>query len=156
MNDDSALLNRYVEARDEGAFAELVQRYLNLVYFAALRQVAQDAQHAEDVTQAVFTELARKASTLANHQTLAGWLHTTTRFIASETMRTERRRQAREQEADVMDTLSNDPAASANWEQLRPIIDGSLEELSHDDHEAVLLRFFANLPHAQIGQRLNL
>jgi len=156
MNDDSALLKRYVEARDEGAFAELVQRYLNLVYFAALRQVAQNAQHAEDVTQAVFTELARKASTLAHHQALAGWLHTATRFTASQTMRAERRRQAREQEADIMDTFYNDPTASANWEQLRPVIDDSLEELSRDDREAVLLRFFANLPHAQIGQRLNL
>jgi len=156
MNDDSALLKRYVETHDEGAFAELVQRYLNLVYFSALRQVAQDTQHAEDVTQAVFTELARKASSLAAHPALAGWLHTTTRFLASETMRAERRRQAREQEADIMDTLSNDPAASANWEHLRPIIDDSLDELSGDDREAVLLRFFANLPHAQIGQRLHL
>jgi len=156
MNDDSALLSRYADARDEGAFAELVQRYLNLVYFAALRQVAQDAQRAEDVTQVVFTELARKASTLADHQALAGWLHTTTRFVASEMMRTERRRQVRELEAHAMDVLSNDPAASAKWEQLRPIIDVSLEELHRDDREAVLLRFFANLPHAQIGQRLNL
>ena len=77
--DDSALLRDYADHQDEAAFAELVQRYLNLVYFAALRQVGYDTHRAEEVTQTVFTQLARKASTLSRHPTLAGWLHTTTR-----------------------------------------------------------------------------
>lgn len=155
-NDDSALLRRYAENHDETAFAELVQRYLNLVYFAALRQVGHDAHRAEDVTQAVFTQFARKASSLVHHQAPAGWLHTTTRFISSETMRAERRRSDREQEAHVMENLSNDPSTTANWEQLRPVIDDTLNELGTSDREVVLLRFFAGLPHAQIGQKLNL
>ncbi len=69
-------------------------RYLNLVYFAALRQVGGDVHRAEDVAQQVFTRLARKASALSGRQTLAGWLHTTTRFAAREIKRTERRRLA--------------------------------------------------------------
>ena len=68
---DSELLCRYAANRDEAAFAELVRRYLNLVYFAALRQVGGDAHRAEDVAQHVFTLLARKASALTGHQSLA-------------------------------------------------------------------------------------
>lgn len=53
-----------------------------------------------------------------------------------------------------METSANDPASSAEWERLRPIIDDTLDELSARDREAVLLRFFTNLPHAQIGLKL--
>ncbi|MBI4623255.1 MAG: sigma-70 family RNA polymerase sigma factor [Verrucomicrobia bacterium] len=156
MADDADLLRGYAEKRDESAFAELVRRYLNLVYFAALRQVGGDAHRAEDVTQAVFTLLARKASSLTRHQTLAGWLHTTARFTASEALRAERRRLVREKEAHPMHELSTDSAAGHEWEQLRPIIDDALGELSEPDREAVLLRFFANLPFAEVGAKLNL
>ena len=155
--EDAELLHLYAANRDEAAFAELVRRYLNLVYFAALRQVGGDAYGAEDVAQNVFTLLARKASALSRHQTLAGWLHTTTRFAASEAMRTERRRLAREQEAHTMHELfpGSDPTAHADWERLRPIIDEALGDLGAADREAVLLRFFAGLPLAAIGVRLN-
>ena len=155
--EDAELLHRYAANHDEAAFAELVQRYLSLVYFAALRQVGGDAHCAEDVAQAVFTRLARKASALTRHQTLAGWLHTTTRFAASEVRRTERRRLAREQEAYTMHELfpESDPTARSDWERLSHVIDESLGDLSEVDREAVLLRFFAGLPLAQIGAKLN-
>ena len=74
MSDDSDLLRRYVETGSEAAFAELVQRKVNLVYSVALRQVQGDAPLAEEVTQTVFIDLARKARSLARHATLAGWL----------------------------------------------------------------------------------
>jgi len=54
MNEDSELLRRYAEHRDEAAFERLVQRHVNLVFSAALRQTDGDAQTAEDVTQTVF------------------------------------------------------------------------------------------------------
>ena len=152
---DSELLRRYAADRDEAAFAELVRRYLNLVDFAALRQVGGDAHRAEEVAQNVFTLLARKASTLTGHQTLAGWLHTTTRYAASEALRAERRRLAREQEAHTMQELSIDTAVHTDWEQLRPIIDEALNDLGDADREAVLLRFFANQPLAEIGAKRN-
>ena len=52
--------------------------------------------------------------------------------------------------------LSNDPVASADWERLRPVIDETLGELNARDREAVLLRFFASLPLAAVGEKLNL
>ena len=59
MHDDSALLERYARPRDQSAFAQLAQRYLDLVYSAAARRVG-DRHLAEDVTQAVFMILANK------------------------------------------------------------------------------------------------
>src|SRR5471030_3195974 len=95
MADDSVLLQRFVADRDEEAFAELVRRYLNLVYFAALRQVGGDAHRAEDVAQTVFTDLARKARSLTGRATLTGWLHTSTRFAAAKLRRADFSRQDR-------------------------------------------------------------
>jgi DNA-directed RNA polymerase specialized sigma24 family protein len=61
MSNDTELLRRYVEEHAEGPFTELVQEHINLVYSAALREMNGDGALAEDVSQAVFTELARKA-----------------------------------------------------------------------------------------------
>ncbi|MBL9199251.1 MAG: sigma-70 family RNA polymerase sigma factor [Opitutaceae bacterium] len=134
-----------------------MRRYLGLVYHAALRQLGGEAHASEDVAQRVFALLARKAPSLGDHAALAGWLHTTTRFTASETLRAERRRRAREQEAFTMHQPTNDnrpAAADSAWTDLRPVIDEALGELDAPDREAVLLRYFAGLPHAQIGARL--
>ena len=76
------LLRRYVTDRSDAAFAELVSRHIDLVYSAALRQVNGDSGMAQDVTQAVFTDLARKAPALLRHTSLTGWLYTSTRYLA--------------------------------------------------------------------------
>ena len=94
MNDDRELIIRYARQRDEGAFGELVHRYLNLVYSAALRQV-RDPHLAEDVSQMVFAKLARKAGSLPEELVLAGWLHADTRLTSLQILRQERRRAAR-------------------------------------------------------------
>ena len=82
-SNDIELLRRYVFERSEAAFAELVQQYVALVYSAALRQTNGDVHLAEDVTQEVFTDLARKAARLTRHTSLAGWLYTSTRYAAA-------------------------------------------------------------------------
>ena len=43
MEDDATLLRQYAKTRSDAAFAELVRRHVDLVYSAALRQVAGDA-----------------------------------------------------------------------------------------------------------------
>lgn len=157
MKDDATLLRCYAENRSERDFAALVHRHLNLVYSAALRQVNGDRQLAEDVTQLVFTDLARKAAQLTHHRVLAGWLFTSTRFAAAKLVRGERRRHNREQEAQHMqEILQSDPAASLDWERVRPVLDDALGELDERDREAILLRFLEGRDFAEVGARLSL
>jgi RNA polymerase sigma factor (sigma-70 family) len=157
MNDDTELLRRYCEAGEDDAFGELVQRHVNLVYSAALRQLNGDAHLAADATQLVFTDLARKARSVAGHRVLAGWLFTSTRFATAKLVRGERRRHAREVQAHLMQTLTNDePADRLDWQRVRSVLDDVMSELAENDREAILLRYFEGRDYASIGAKLNL
>jgi RNA polymerase sigma factor (sigma-70 family) len=156
MTPDSELLRRYVGTHSEEAFAELVQRHVNLVYSAALRQVNGDAHLAQDVAQTVFTDLARKAASLSRRATLTGWLYTSAHFAAAKAVRTEQRRHAREQEAHTMRETIHTPAPEPDWEKLRPVLDEVMHKLKEADREAILLRYFENRQFAEVGAKLGL
>lgn len=147
--DDGVLLQEFVDQRSEGAFAELVQRHVDLVYSVALRQLRGNAFLARDVTQAVFCELARNARKLRGHRALSGWLYTTTRFVASRLSRSETRRAAREQ-AFAMNTTSQ-ASPDMGWNDVENLLDDAMQDLSTEDREAVLLRFFRNETFGSIG-----
>src|SRR3954468_12593057 len=134
------LLAEYATSRSEAAFRELVERYINLVYSTALRLANGDAHLAEDVTQTVFTSLARKGPSLSSGVMLGGWLHQHTYHVATRAMRSERRRQSREREAAEMNTLEDN--SEANWRAIAPILDEAITRLPSADRTAILLRFF--------------
>src|SRR6186713_3305826 len=143
MPTDVELLRRYAEEGSEEAFGELVRRHVNLVYSIALRQCGGDVHHAEDVTQRVFTDLGRKARSLSGYTVLGGWLYRSAQFAASDVVRAERRRRAREQEAQAMQEIFRPDAASseADWQRLAPVLDQAIGELAARDRDAVVLRF---------------
>src|SRR5215471_12898102 len=105
MNADMDLVREYVANRSEQAFETLVSRYVNLVYSAALRKV-RDPGLAEEVVQAVFIVLARKAHSLGANTILPSWLHRTACFAAADAHRSQRRRVRREQEAHMQSLLN--------------------------------------------------
>jgi len=151
---DQQLLRDYAKSRSETAFAELVHRHVDHVYSTALRLVC-DAQLAEDVAQGVFIALARSAGQLIECVALSGWLHRTTQNIASQTVRTEVRRRAREQEAVAMNELPAHESEAA-WDQVAPQLDQALSELSQPDRDALMLRYFERKSAKEIGQILKL
>ncbi|MEO5961478.1 MAG: sigma-70 family RNA polymerase sigma factor, partial [Opitutaceae bacterium] len=98
---DSDLLARYVRDRDQAAFAEIVQRHLDLVYSVARRHVHSPAL-AEDVAQTVFIQLARDAARIHPGTPLIAWLHVASRRRAINAGRDETRRAAREHAAVLL------------------------------------------------------
>lgn len=153
MNDDATLLRRYADDGSEAAFAELVGRHLNLVYGAALRRTGGDSHRAADVSQQVFTALARDARRLSRHAVLQAWLHTATRNASLNLMISEQRRKARELEsASIMPPSA--AADSQDWERIKPMLDGAIDELAPPDRAAVVLRFLEHREFSEIGLAL--
>jgi len=138
-SDDMQLLREFAASQSEEAFATLVSRYINLVYSAALRQAA-NPHDAEEIAQAVFLVLARKASALRPGVVLSGWLYQTARLTAANFIRGNFRRQTREQEA-YMESTANEPDA-ASWTQIAPLLDEAMARLNEKDRNAVVLRYF--------------
>ena len=93
LADDFELLRRYAHQRDDAAFAKIVRQYVNLVYSSAMRRVG-NRSLAEDVTQATFIVLARKANSLCGGRKgpLGAWLLATVRYTAANAIRMEKRR----------------------------------------------------------------
>ena len=156
MDHDAYLLRRYAEENSEAAFAELVQRHISLVYSAALRRCRGDSHRAADVSQRVFTALARGASKLSDHEALTAWLYTATRNHAVDVIRAEHRRELREQEYHRMSDQLSSTTGPEDWSLIGPLIDEAMDELSDADRSVVLLRFFSERRFSEIGGALNL
>jgi hypothetical protein len=72
-------VREFAERNSESAFAELVRRHINLAYSVALRFTG-NSPDAQDVTQAAFIILAKKAGSLRDRTVLTGWIYETTRL----------------------------------------------------------------------------
>ncbi|MGD0412653.1 MAG: TIGR03435 family protein [Verrucomicrobiota bacterium] len=151
--DDMELVRQYARDHSEEAFAALVSRHVNLVYSVALHQL-RDVSLAEEVTQAVFVILARKAGSLGPRTILSAWLCRTAQYAAANALRTERRRQYREQES-YMQSMSNgrEPETSP-WLDIAPLLNIAMAELGEKYHSAIVLRFFEGKDLKQVGAEL--
>ncbi|MEY2409376.1 MAG: hypothetical protein QOF48_2046 [Verrucomicrobiota bacterium] len=148
------LLGEYVAQGSEDAFRQLVERHVNLVYSVASRRDC-PSQEAEEITQAVFIILARKAALLPPGTVLAGWLYQTARLTAANAVRSRHRRIRREQEAH-MHLSSDTPSSDDDWRTVAPLLDDAVGVLKEKDRDAVVLRFFENKSMAEVGRILGI
>ena len=160
--DDHQLLAQFARENSEAAFAALVRRYVNLVYSVAHRHSG-NAQAAEEITQAVFIILARKAGSLGPKIILSGWLYQTARLTAANYLRTEARRARREQEAFMQSQLDepqsdlsrrSETETDETWQRIAPLLDDALGRLGERDRNAIVLRFFENKTLGEVGHAL--
>jgi uncharacterized protein (TIGR03435 family) len=150
---DHELLAEFARTESGTAFATLVVRHVNLVYSSALRFTG-NPHHAEEITQAVFIILARKAGKLSPRVVLSGWLYQAARLTAANLVKGEIRRHHREQEA-YMQTILNEPDPMI-WNQIAPLLDDAMGGLGETDRNAVVLRFFENKTAAEVAAALKL
>jgi len=151
--DDISLLREYIDDASEDAFAALVARHVNKVYSIALRH-ARNPHQAEEIAQAVFVILARKARNLGSRVILSGWLCRTAQLTAVTFVRSETRRARREQEA----YMRNHPLVETEsdvWPQIAPLLDAAMAGLSEADYHAVVLRFFDGKSMKEVGAALD-
>src|SRR5688572_7740297 len=158
---DQDLLRDFAQSASQRAFTALVHHHVNFVYSCAVRQL-RDKHLAEDVTQAVFLLLSRKAASLDPSTVLPGWLFRTTRYVALNARKSANRRRHHESIGAAMSQsaqIAADPTPDTtqpDWDAVSPHLDEALSHLRDTDRNAVLLRYFSNQSHRQVGDALGL
>jgi RNA polymerase sigma factor (sigma-70 family) len=132
------LLRAWVRDHSQEAFRELIKRYTDLVYSTAKRRLGGLEHGAADVTQVVFSRLARKAAALPPDLILGAWLHRQAVRQALNFLRGERRRHAREQHSLDMTAVSPDDS----WQTLAPHLDEAVASLPEKERSILILRYY--------------
>ncbi len=153
-----------VTARDETAFAALYERYVDLVYSAAVR-VLGDVQLAEDATQDVFVRLWRRPETfVAERGRFLSWLMSVARNRAVDELRARGRRRKREgvvlaetDEGHIHDEprTDEDPARAAQLHEEQRAVRAALCGLPPEQKLALELAYFGGLTQQEISVTLH-
>jgi RNA polymerase sigma factor (sigma-70 family) len=151
--DDMDLVRQFAQSNSDEAFTTLVRRHVNLVYSVALRRLG-NPHEAEEVTQAVFIILARKAASLREGIILSGWLYQTARLTSANFQRAASRRLYREQEAFMQFAENSD--SDSSWQRLSPFLEEAMARLGQKERDAVVLRFFENRTVREVASALGL
>ncbi|HQR05366.1 MAG TPA: sigma-70 family RNA polymerase sigma factor [Gemmatales bacterium] len=147
---DRELLKRFARQKDEPAFEELVHRYGSLVLSVAKRIVGEH-QEAEDVLQATFFVLARKAGAIPWKATIAPWLYATAYRLACNARKRQRR---------PLTPLKNEPShlphQTLGWNETCQMLDEELMKLSEPTRAALILCYLEGKTRDEAAQHLGL
>jgi RNA polymerase sigma factor (sigma-70 family) len=149
--DDGLLLERFTAQRDEAAFAELVRRHGGLVLGVG-RTVLEDWHDAEDVFQATFLVLARKAATVHRPESLASWLFGVAYHLAVKVRADSARRRARERKAAPMPAA--DPVLDVTLREVRRVLYEELRQLPDKYRTPLVLCYLEGKTQEEAGRLL--
>lgn len=130
---------------------ELLRQYVERGSESAVRQAGRGGM-ANEVTQAVFILLMRKADRLPPGTVLGDWLFKATRYTSMNALRAQARRRRHEQEAAAMANTRNTP--DVGWARIAPILDEAIARLSPTDRAAIVLRYLERRSLADVGATL--
>jgi RNA polymerase sigma factor (sigma-70 family) len=123
---DRDLLERFVQSRDDAAFAALVQRHAAMV-LGVCRRVLKHGQDAEDASQATFLVLARNAASIRQRTALASWLYGVAYRNARKLRIAQARRDTREARART--ARCRDLTPDTSWREVQAALDEALMAL---------------------------
>src|SRR5262249_29651056 len=148
---DRQLLERFTADRDEEAFATLVARHAPLV-LGVSRRVLGNEQDAEDVFQAAFLVLARKAGRVGWHESVGNWLYSVAYHLASRLRLQSARRRQHEREAATMQ--AGNAGEGVDWQQLGRVLDDELERLPEKYRMPLLLCYLHGKTRDEAAEQL--
>lgn len=150
---DHDLLARFIQGKDETAFAALFRRHGPMVLGVCLRAL-RDVHKAEDACQATFLVLAQRAESIRNSTSLSSWLHGVARHIAANLNREDRRRRVREKKRQT--SAAADPAAQVTWQEASRILDEEIERLPPVLRAPIILCYLDGQTRDQAAKKLEL
>lgn len=148
---DGRLLERFIAQNDETAFATLVQRHGALV-LGVCRRVLNQAEDAEDVFQATFLVLARKAESIRKLDSVDSWLYGVAYRLARKARVAAARRQVHERH--VSEGLVSDPMHEIVWRDLRPVLDEEIFGLPEKYRLPFIMCYLEGQTNEEVAQRL--
>ncbi len=148
---DRELLQRFVDAGDEAAFAFLFRRHSSMV-LGVCRRALTNLQDAEDACQATFLVLARRAKSTHWQASVANWLYTAARRVSGNARLAAARRRKRELHAAVPEAVQ--PVDQMTGRELLQIVDAELDKLSPVHREALVLCYLEGLTRDEAAARL--
>jgi RNA polymerase sigma factor (sigma-70 family) len=150
MMGDWELLRQYVDQGSRAALDALVARHVAMVYAAALREVG-DPHQAQDITQAVFLVLMRRAPSLSRKVLLAGWLFQVVHFTAADARKAATRRRYHERQAAEMRSNMSNPPDEPETHRLIPLLNDAIASLGARERDAVVMCYLQGCSHRQVA-----
>jgi RNA polymerase sigma factor (sigma-70 family) len=150
---DCLLLRRFIEARDDVAFTTLLCRHGPMVLGVSQR-VLNDHAEAEDVFQATFLVLLRRATSIRKLESLGSWLHGVAYRLAQRVKSDATRRRNHEDQAPV--GVADDPAAGAMRQELQHVVDYEVERLPEKYRAPLVLCHLEGMTIAEAARQLGL
>jgi len=152
---DHRLLERFLCANDENAFAMLVKRHGPLV-LGVCRRVLHNEHDAQDAFQATFLVLARRARSIRKHGSVASWLHGVARRVAHKAQSRDASRHRREQHAARQRVDVSPGLDEMTWRELRGVLDAELGRLPENLRAPLVLCYFEGLTRDEAARQLHL
>ena len=146
-------IKKLAASNSRAAMEAVIQKYRESLYFHA-RYIVKDHQEAYDVVQEVFIKAMREDRLFDEDFKIKAWLFRVTSNLCFNQVRNRKRRGA------ILDTMMKPEALGAD--QLESVFAGqqreevmaSLEQLSDDHKEILLLRYYDDLSYAEISDVL--
>jgi RNA polymerase sigma-70 factor (ECF subfamily) len=151
---DEALVARCLGGEAE-AFESIVSRYQRVLFNAAYRLLG-DREEARDVAQGALVKAYEKLSSFDPRYRFFSWIY---RIVVNEALNTrDRRRPTAPLLADLPDVSGNgarvEEALAAR--ERSDSLQAAILRLRNEDREVIVLRHFAELSYAEIGETLGL